>query len=77
MKDNASDIFPYEDIIGCSRPVHNGDDFSYRHPKMSTEDRAKIFAPFAALRGFEASIEKEAGAFRARRYKPGQDKTGD
>ena len=33
------------------RPEHTGDDFSVRHPKMRREDRAKIFAPFAALNG--------------------------
>lgn len=67
-----SGIFPYEDIIGLERPVHKGDEFSFRHPKMEIEDRAKIFAPFAALRGFESSIENEAGAFRARRYHAGE-----
>ena len=39
----------YQDIIGKSRPVS-------KHPKMAVENRAKIFAPFAALRGFEISI---------------------
>ena len=39
----------YDDIIGLDRPVS-------RHPKMKTEDRAKIFAPFAALRGFDGCI---------------------
>ena len=34
------------------RPEHRGDDFSIRHPKMRREDRAKIFAPFAALSGY-------------------------
>lgn len=39
----------YQDILHLSRP------FS-RHPKMSVENRAKLFAPFAALRGFDIEI---------------------
>lgn len=30
-------------------PEHRGDAFSRRHPPMPVRDRAKIFAPFAAL----------------------------
>lgn len=51
--------FDYSDIINKMRPEHNGDDFSIRHPKMSIQDRAKIFAPFDALRGFDEAIDKE------------------
>ncbi len=40
----------YSDIIDKERPLHDGDEFSYRHPKMAEQDRAKIFAPFAALK---------------------------
>lgn len=39
----------YQDILYCSRPVS-------RHPKMSIENRAKLFAPFSALRGFDIEI---------------------
>ena len=48
----------YIDIIDKERPVHDGDAFEARHPKMSREARAKIFAPFAALKGFEEAIEE-------------------
>ena len=41
--------FAYNDIIGLRRPAHDGDAFSRRHPKMAQLNRAKIFAPFAAL----------------------------
>ena len=41
------------------RPVHNGDDFSRVHPKMKRENRAKIFAPFDALSGFDESMDAE------------------
>ena len=48
--------FAYSDIIGLGRPVHDGDVFSRRHPKMTQLNRAKIFAPFAALTGFDSSV---------------------
>ena len=42
---------------GC-RPQHNNyDDFTLRHPRMQLGQRAKIFSPFAALRGFDEAIE--------------------
>ena len=40
----------YGDIITLNRPVHDGDLFSRRHPRMTQQHRAKIFAPFAAPR---------------------------
>lgn len=49
----------YGDIIMLGRPVHNGDLFSRRHPKMTPEHRAKIFAPFAALVGFDEHIRSK------------------
>lgn len=49
----------YSDIIGLQRPVHNGDLFSRRHPKMTQLNRAKIFAPFAALAGFEDAVRSK------------------
>lgn len=44
----------YADIIDL--PAHE----SSRHPRMSLYDRAAIFAPFAALTGFEDMIEEES-----------------
>jgi hypothetical protein len=41
----------YEDIIDLPRPV------STKHPRMSMEDRAAQFAPFAALTGYEDNIK--------------------
>ncbi len=41
----------YEDIINL--PHHE----SKKHPRMSLSERAIQFAPFAALNGFEESIE--------------------
>ncbi len=48
----------YDDIINKSRPEHINDEFSAKHPKMSIDDRAKIFSPFAALRGHSAYVHK-------------------
>lgn len=44
----------YGDIIHRSRPQP-----SYRHPRMPVSARAKIFSPFAALRGYEEEIARE------------------
>jgi len=49
----------YGNIIYMDRPVHNGDLFSRRHPAMSLLNRAKIFAPFAALVGFDDRVRRK------------------
>ena len=47
----------YRAALSRGRPRHaRCDDFSLKHPPMQLEQRAKIFSPFAALRGFEESI---------------------
>ena len=45
---------PYEDIIRHPYPFPTG------RPRMSAEDRAAQFSPFAALTGYEASIAETA-----------------
>ncbi|MCD8159006.1 MAG: hypothetical protein LUD77_08960 [Clostridiales bacterium] len=47
----------YDDIIDIERPWPR--DTLRKHPKMSPQDRAKIFAPFAALRGHSARLSEE------------------
>lgn len=47
----------YEQLSRQGPPQHHGDYFSLRHPRMSAARRAKIFAPFAALRGFEEEVK--------------------
>ena len=44
----------YKDIMEAERPK-----LPPGHPKMDVLNRAKIFAPFAALRGFEERIASE------------------
>ncbi len=48
----------YKDIINLSwdsDPV-----FFIRHPRMSLQERAKIFSPFAPLRGHSDRLQEEA-----------------
>lgn len=44
----------YDDIIYMDYPLKSSD--IIKHPRMRLEDRAKIFAPFAALKGYEEAI---------------------
>ena len=49
--------FSHKEAFLHGRPRHlKYDDFWRRHPPMSTGHRAKIFAPFDALRGFDFCI---------------------
>ena len=54
-------VFKYGKILEKGKPVHpKYDPFSIRHPHMELSRRAKIFAPFDALKGFhEAITEKD------------------
>lgn len=49
----------YTVLISKHRPLHNGDTFSRMHPRMRRGNRAKIFAPFDALSGFDESMDAE------------------
>ncbi len=44
----------YDDIINMEYPLKTSD--TGKHPRMALEERAKIFCPFAALRGYEEAI---------------------
>ena len=53
--------FRHRELFYAGRPVHRKyDDFWYRHPTMSLSRRAKIFAPFDALRGFSDAVRSTA-----------------
>ena len=56
----------YSDIINHKAHV------SSRHPRMSIEDRAAQFSPFAALSGYEETIE-EAGRVEEMKTILGED----
>lgn len=51
--------FNYDDIINLPYP-HDDRDFFLKHPRMSMSARAKIFNPFAALRGHSELIDSTA-----------------
>jgi hypothetical protein len=51
----------YDDIIDMEYPLKTSD--TVKHPRMSNAERAKIFAPFAALRGFDEAIDECAVNF--------------
>lgn len=55
--------FKYRDVLKKGRPQHDRLSlFRLKHPQMPCSRRAKIFAPFDALRGFnEAVASKEVG----------------
>ncbi|MCI5855867.1 MAG: hypothetical protein MR016_00660 [Agathobacter sp.] len=44
----------YDEIIEMKYPLETTD--TQKHPRMSRADRAKIFSPFAALKGYEEAI---------------------
>lgn len=49
--------FRYVEIFKGGRPQHQRlDEFSIRHPSMDASRRAKIFAPFDALKGFSEAV---------------------
>ena len=52
MDERIDNMEDYEDILHMERPV------SERH-RMETVHRAKQFAPFAALKGFEECVRKK------------------
>ena len=49
----------YEDMLDLPHPV------SKKHPRMTMQERAAQFAPFAALTGHGAAIERTARAQEA------------
>ena len=53
----------YGSLLFQERPAHNDDLFSRRHPKMPCQHRAKIFAPFAALEGFDERVRSKDIAY--------------
>ena len=49
--------FRYKEALLKGPPQHEPyDDFRIKHPPMPLSKRAKIFSPFAALRGFDREI---------------------
>ena len=51
----------YGDILTLERPAPPA-----RHPRMPAASRAKLFSPFAALRGFDDELSAESAQHRLR-----------
>jgi len=59
--------FRYREVFFRGKPRHDGyDAFRLRHPGMDTGKRAKIFAPFDALRGFGETVAAKNILYEAR-----------
>ena len=58
--------FPYDDIVNLPHPT------SKKHPRMSMEERAAQFSPFAALTGFGAVLQETGRLTGSRRGPYGQ-----
>ena len=49
--------FRYREVFLKGKPQHDRcDPFRIRHPRMNTGHRAKIFAPFDAIKGFNEAV---------------------
>ncbi len=58
----------YLAALACGRPKHSFcDEFSLKHPPMQLSQRAKIFSPFSALKGFEENIDAKRRLYVAKR----------
>lgn len=55
MKKDVEKESKYKEIIKIEWPLEKS-----IMPKMSLKERAKIFLPFAALKGYEEALEKVA-----------------
>lgn len=60
--------FRYKKIYDRGKPHHEKtDSFRIRHPSMAVSKRAKIFAPFDALRGFNEAVAAKDELYENRR----------
>ena len=58
--------FGYREVFLRGKPKHERlDPFSVRHPKMDVGHRAKIFAPFDALKGFDEALAAQTAMSEA------------
>lgn len=59
--------FKYRDVFLKGKPKHDRyDPFRIRHPSMDCGRRAKIFAPFDALKGFNEAVAAKDVIYRNR-----------
>lgn len=56
----------YKKVLEKGKPTHTPyDNFYIKHPPMDLKRRAKIFSPFAALKGYDEEIVKTELDFEA------------
>ena len=62
------ETFRYKDVFLQGQPHHSiYDDFCLKHPPMPLSKRAKIFAPFDALRGYDFEIDLKKAVYEEKR----------
>lgn len=67
--------FHYRSLFLHGRPLHEKyDDFWRKHPPMDHVHRAKIFAPFDALAGFDERIHSKAVLYEEKRILSASEK---
>ena len=60
--------FPFRELFFKGRPKHKKyDDFWRKHPPMEPARRAKIFAPFDALVGFDEAVASKEVLYEPKR----------
>ncbi len=60
--------FKYKEVLKRGKPRHTGSDpFRIRHPNMEVGKRAKIFAPYDALKGFSSAVAAKNVLYENRR----------
>ncbi len=66
--------FRYREVFRKGKPKHDRlDPFRIRHPRMDTGQRAKIFAPFDALKGFSEALRGSEERETERALAPEED----
>ena len=69
--------FRYRDVFLKGRPRHDRfDSFRRRHPSMDVGRRAKIFAPFDALKGFNEAVAAKDILYRDKEV-PGEEDSAE
>lgn len=67
--------FKYIEVVRKGKPLHKEyDSFYLKHPPMDLSRRAKIFAPFDALKGFNDAVASKEILYQERKELNDEDK---
>ena len=67
--------FRYKEVFLKGKPQHGRyDPFGIKHPQMNTGHRAKIFAPFDALKGFSDAVSSKDVLYEGRKELEEEDR---